>query len=172
MIVRQATEADELRLVEMMTRFLLSTPYGRWVQPTPEQSLEFVQLILKIGGVFVVERDSGRRVPGVCVDIDGNEWHAPGGCDVCKPVLVGMLAGIIAPHPMHGEMHADEVAWWVEPEHRGGRAAYRMLRSFEEWARQNGAIVVKMVAPTGSAVGGFYQRLGYSPVECMFAKRL
>ena len=172
MIVRPAVEADELRLVEMMTRFLLSTQYGHWLKPTPEQSLEFVQTVMRLGVIFVAEVDSGRRVAGVCVDIDGNEWHAPGGCEACKPKLIGMLGAVMSEYPITKEKHADEIAWWVEPEHRDSRAAYRMLRSFEEWARQNGANVVKMVAPEGSDVGNFYRRLGYTAVECVFAKRL
>lgn len=148
MTIRQATADDVFRLVEMSTRFLLSTPYGNLMQPTPEQTQDYVLKVLELGAVFVA--------------VTSDE----------PPRLIGMLA-VILDRPMNAdETHLNEIAWWVEPEYRHSRASLYLLRSMEEWAHTIGAKVCKMVAPAGSDVGAFLVRYGYEAVETIYTKRL
>jgi GNAT superfamily N-acetyltransferase len=174
LIIREAKLEDAFRVREMATRFLLDSQYGALFnnQTTPEAIGSLIENVLRLGAIFVAEVDSGARVPGVCVSIDGEEWHAPGGCETCRPRIVGMLAIVLIPHPLSGQLLAEEIAWWVEPEHRGGSIGPKMLRSAEEWATTNGANMVKMVAPAGSTVGAFYERIGYQAVETAYVKAL
>jgi hypothetical protein len=71
---------------------------------------------------------------------------------------------------------ASDVAWWVEPEHRGNPAiGPKLLWAAEAWAVQNGATLCKMMAPAGlagSKIAEFYRRSGYHEVETAFAKAL
>jgi len=166
MKIREANLEDSFRLVEMATRFLLESRYGELfsVSATPDSIGELVKNVLQLGAIFVAEVEDGdRELP---------HWHDRDTCKICKTSIVGMLAIVILPHPLTGVPYADEIAWWVEPEHRGGLIGPHMLRRAEEWATRNGANVVKMVAPAGSTVGAFYERRGYRAVETAYIKTI
>lgn len=143
--IREATEADVERVLEMSCLFLALTPYGRLVQPTYQSLLTLIGVVMANGVILLA-------------DAHGH--------------TVGMLAIANFPHPLTGEPYADEVAWWVDPEHRKGRAGFYLLRACEDWARQNGLSMIKMVAPFGTDIGKFYERLGYVPVETAYQKTL
>jgi len=171
-MIREATAADTPRLVAMAERFLASSEYGVWMPSTAEQIAAVVATVMQVGVFYVAEVDSGARVPGICISIDGEAWHAPGGCDVCRPVIVGMLALIEAEHPMSEETYCEEIAWWVEPEHRSGTAGPRLHAAGEAWARARGIRIMRMLSPAGSDLGVYYRRLGYVEVETAWLKRL
>jgi hypothetical protein len=158
MMIRKATPADKPRLIEMAVRFLLESPYGALFdnQATPDAIGTLVDNVISLGVIIVAEVDRGGGLFGSKPD----------------PKLVGMLAAVALPHPLTGKTCAEEMAWWVEPEHRGGLLGPKMLRVFEEWATRNGANMVKMVAPAGSTVGTFYEHIGYQAVETAFIKRI
>lgn len=156
MTIREATGDDKHRLVEMAARFLLETPYGRLFddKATPDTIARLIDQVLTFGAIFVAEETGPGRYGRTALK------------------LTGMLAIVVVPHPLTGRNYAEEIAWWVEPEHRIGRVGPNLLRSAEEWATTKGANMCKMVAPEGSSVGGFYERLGYQPVETAYLKRL
>lgn len=155
MNLRLATAEDKPRLIEMAVRFLLESSYGEFFDAwaTPQSISVLIDNVLRFGAILVAE------VPLTHTEEDRVE-------------LVGMLALIALPHPLTGQIYADEIAWWVDPEHRGGTLGPKMLRAAEDWATTNGANMVKMVAPAGSTVGSFYERIGYRPVESAFIKRI
>lgn len=152
MQIREATEADIPRLIEMAVRFLLESRYGETFDnaATPDAIGRLVRQVLTFGTIFVAENDIG---PGA-------------------QAVVGMLAIVIVPHPLTGKNYADEIAWWVEPNARGGTIGPKMLRAAEQWATTNGANMVKMVAPSGTSVGEFYEKLGYEVVETAYIKTI
>jgi hypothetical protein len=86
--------------------------------------------------------------------------------------VIGMLALIAYEHPLTGRRVGEELAWWVEPEHRGGTAAGRLERHMLRWSVQNQLHMVKMVAPSGSSVGDFYDKRGYQALETHWIKVL
>lgn len=170
-MIREATADDVEAIVTMGLRFLLSPAYRHICTPEPVALVNVVNILLERGVIFVA--DLAAVVPGVCVDIDGQRWHPAGGCAACKPNLVGMICILVAGHPFTGQLYGDEVAWWVEPEYRTGRIGYNLLRTAEDWSRQNGLSVLKMVAPAGSPeVGTFYERVGFTLVESAYQKQL
>jgi GNAT superfamily N-acetyltransferase len=83
-----------------------------------------------------------------------------------------MLALAAVPHPVSGQDYAEELAWWVEPAHRGSSIGPRLLAAAEAWCVQNKLGVLKMVAPAASDVGAFYVRRGYTLVESVYQKVL
>src|SRR5207237_2966117 len=111
---------------------------------TPEDVKAFVVGFLLVGRIFVAEDRGGS--------------------------LAGMIAVIVGGHL--GLRYADEQAWWVGPEYRSGTLGPRLLRHVEAWARSEGLPVLAMVAPAGSTIGGFYERLGYHEVETKYVKTL
>lgn len=77
--------------------------------------------------------------------------------------LVGMAAALIAPlYFNHAERLAQEIFWWIEPEHV--RETSDLISALEKSAREKGATVMMIPALTASA-GRLYRRMGYSPME-------
>lgn len=150
--IREAVYADGAAIVRLVHRFLAGSPYGAFLQFNPDALADFVLFLLEHdkGVVFVAEQE-----------VAIGKWTA-----------VGMIAAIAGPHPITGDGTVEELAWWVNEEVRGGRLGYKLLGHLEDWARQKGHLMLKMVAPVDSAVGRIYERLGYTPLETVFLKRL
>lgn len=159
-MIRPATTADTERLVEMTLRFLQTTDYGRLLRVNEPCIRKLVALVLEHGVVLVCERVTLSAL-----------WAGDGPAPQ-PPELVGMVAMTALPHLLTGEPYAEEQAWWVEPEHRGGTVGPRLLAAAEAWARENGLKMIKVVAPEGGDVGKFYTKLGYEAVETAFVKAL
>lgn len=145
MIIRPATIADRDRLVEMAKAFLAQTRYGAILRTNHDALVALVGQVLELGAILVA-------------DVDGR--------------LEGMLALVALINPISAEPYADELVWWVEPEARHQSIGPRLLKAGEAWARRRGLPLIKMVAPVGSSVSQHYHRLGYSPIETSWVKRL
>jgi len=141
--VRLATLEDEPAMVRMGVRFLAEGPYPN-VAPNPAQVSAVVGTVIRQGFAAIAETDA----------------------------IVGMLLGWSTPNPITGLVTVAEVAWWMEPEHRGSRAAVVLFQAFETWARTRDAGAIHMIAPAGSTVGHFYERQGYRPLETIWEKRV
>jgi GNAT superfamily N-acetyltransferase len=85
------------------------------------------------------------------------------------------MAGALA-YPMYFNIRqkaAQEMFWWVSPEHRGGTAGVRLMQSMERWAASLGCQTMTMVClPIDGPAESIYQRMGYRPLERNFVRRL
>lgn len=81
----------------------------------------------------------------------------------------GVLIGMVGPSLLGPFKVAQEVAWWVDPNHRGNSMG--MLREYEEWATLRGvfAIEVKSLAKFPDTER-LYERAGYSRLETSWVK--
>lgn len=143
-MIRPATVADTKRLIEMGQSFVNETSYSLLISVNPER------LSGIIGGIL--------ENPDGVVLVSGSD-----------ATVTGMIAMVVYNHPFSGERTAFEIVWWVEPESRGD--GIRLLRAAEEWAREQGAKHMQMVAPN-ERVAALYQRLGYGLVETSFQRSL
>lgn len=143
MTVREAVDDDVPTIVRMGQRFARMV-YGDKLGDNPAQIAALAQQLMTSadGAVFVAEK---------------------GG------TVVGMIGLLAYAHPMSGERIATEMAWWVEPEHRG--IGMRLLRRAETWATEQHARVFQMIAPTVD-VARFYERVGFDKVETTYQRRL
>lgn len=83
-----------------------------------------------------------------------------------KGELVGVLAGFLAPQFMTGVLLAQEMFWYVKPEHRGGLTGIRMFNEFEKWAQEKKAFGIVMASLTqGEGVAELYKKRGYVHIE-------
>ncbi len=69
----------------------------------------------------------------------------------------------------------SELAWFVEPEYRGTTVAIRLLKEYEQYAKDNECDLVSMVAleeiePVKT--GKIYTRMGYTPLEHQYIKEI
>lgn len=88
---------------------------------------------------------------------------------------VGMFVAMAHPGVTSHALQATEMAWWVEPEHRGPRLSLHMVRQFEAWASERGCALATLscIQPfKGNQVRKLYQRMGFRGLEESFAKRL
>lgn len=141
--VRFATAEDVPDMVAMGTRFLRTIYAGLIVGDEATMTALAHGLLANPDGVWLLAERQG--------------------------VLVGMLGGLAYRHPMSGEPTAAELCWWVQPEARG--CGLRLLKRFEQWAREKGAVVLQMIAPTAETET-LYQRLGFDRVEVTYQRRL
>ena len=146
MTIREATLDDLPRLLELAEHFHASTIYASLVPwaPAAVEAL-MVQVITQQNGIVGVV---------LVATVDNS--------------IEGMLGLVVLPHPMSGQLCAEELAWWVEPEHRQGTIGPRLLVTGIDWCRQKGAVVLKLVSPSGSTVGTFYKRWGAVEVETAY----
>lgn len=145
-LIRPATFADVPRIVEFVVHFIRGTRYAHFIGIDRVRIANLADVVIADLGVVLLAEHRGE--------------------------VVGMLALAALVQPLTGTIVVEELAWWVEPEHRGGRHAYRLLCAAEDWTRQNGHSVLKMLAPSDTVVGEMYVRRGYVPIETAYLKQL
>ena len=77
---------------------------------------------------------------------------------------IGFVGAVITPFFFSDYERANDVGFYILPEHRGGSTAFKLLKAIEDWAKENGAKELFM----GHSVGGkieemkkFYTHNGY-----------
>ena len=88
-------------------------------------------------------------------------------------VIIGMLACIISEFLFSHKRVANELAWYVDKEHRGGTKALRLIKTYEDWAKSKGANIISMSDLSQlQELGGLYKRLGYHLSESSYSKEI
>jgi GNAT superfamily N-acetyltransferase len=145
-MIREAETKDIPRIVEMGTRSLLIGPYRDQVADNPEVTTRLAELFIENPQCKVlVSEEEGK--------------------------ITGLLAFVVFPHYYSGEITAGELMWYVEPEHRVGGIALRLLQEAETVARSMGAIRMQLTAPT-EALGALYKHCGYHQLEVLYQRQL
>lgn len=148
MIVRPATHDDIPRIVDMAQRFYPTSGYER-IAPLAKESAAGLVIVAAERGVMLV------------AEVDGD--------------LAGMACLVVEPYLFNVEVViAQEIVWWIEPEHRGGMLAVRLLKASIDACAALGATVIRMATlphspPQASAL---LERMGFVPSENYFTKVL
>jgi len=68
---------------------------------------------------------------------------------------------------------ATELVWFVSKEARGKPSSIKLVKTFESWAKENGAQYVIMgdIKHVGE-LGNLYERMGYHAVETAYMKEV
>lgn len=84
----------------------------------------------------------------------------------------GVLMAAARQHVFGAVLMAFETVWWIDPAHRG-RAAIRMLDTYESWAQDMGCRFASMAGMGDDPdVAKLYLRRGYVRAETHFLKPL
>jgi len=78
--------------------------------------------------------------------------------------LAGCIIGMTFQHPYSDTLVAGDYIWYVKPEYRGGMIGVRLMRIFEDWARDAGASQILTGATSGVNTergAALLARLGY-----------
>jgi GNAT superfamily N-acetyltransferase len=147
--IRNATEADVDTIVKMARHFIAFAPHAAVAEYTDEDLAHAARSCMQHGLLIVAEQDG--EIIGMLLGIVSGLWFAP------------------------RTLWASELAWWVEPAARGGTAGIRLVTAFQDWAREKGAKVVAMSSlhlDHDSRVGNVLERMGFSPSEHTYIKRI
>lgn len=144
-MIRHATRDDIPALVDMGLRFIRESGYDGRIAENPAQIGRFLSDLIgsDVGVVFVSTTEAG--------------------------AVTGTIVLLRYVQPFSGQVIVSELAWWVNPEHRGH--GLRLLKHAEQWAAESGAELMQMIAPT-AAVESLYQRLGYERLEAAYQRRM
>lgn len=83
----------------------------------------------------------------------------------------GVLLASTFEHPFGAGKWAKETVWYIAPQARG-RAAMRMLASYEAWAIEQGCTAIGMASLASNDVSKLYDQRGYAPAETHYVKSL
>ncbi len=150
-MIRPATEQDVPAIVWMAMRALREGPYATIIK----ENLEVVERLVKnlLGHpqakILIAEREGKAR---------------------------GVMGFVVYNHFYSGEPVAQELIWYIEPEARkmtafGEGAAFELLAEGERQAKQAGAEIMQLTAPS-EAIGRIYERRGYKQIEVGYQVRL
>jgi GNAT superfamily N-acetyltransferase len=89
--------------------------------------------------------------------------------------IVGFICGVLHQQFFTQQKFASDMALYVEPKYRGGSVAFRLVKAFENWAKENGASHIWLGQSVGQNIDDtakFYLRLGYSMAGVNTVKHL
>lgn len=89
--------------------------------------------------------------------------------------VVGFMLACLSPSYFSGAAQATELVWYINKNYRKSRIAARLQSSYEEWAREEGAVtcsVGHLVTPQSERIAKLYSRRGYDKVETTYTKEL
>lgn len=121
-MIRNATHADIPRMVELGA---LMHAESRFAVLAYDRA--------KVAGLFAHLLDDGQFIQ--VIEADGE--------------LVGGFAGFVTEHWASQDLVSYDCGLFIMPEHRGGRAAARLIQRFREWAVGRGAKMVTLGVNTG-----------------------
>lgn len=81
-----------------------------------------------------------------------------------KDQIVGFIAGVVVEQFLSLDLFACDIGVFVLPEFRGGSCFVRLVKTFENWAKEKGAQEIQLGVSTGvhpEQTVRMYERLGY-----------
>ena len=120
-------------------------------------------------------RDSVRQLIRDYDRIGYNAWVAYDQKDKTTKIPVGFLVGHCEKYYFSYSYCASQEVWYIRPDYRGTRAAFVLLKSFEEWARLRGVLEIFTGVTTEdqSMIDKFHRmmpKIGYKPMGSFFVK--
>lgn len=146
-MIRPATIDDLPAILELGGRMHLESRFRALEFDLAKVARVFEQLINSDDGIVMLAEVNGR--------------------------IVGGIAGVVVEHWFSVSKVAQDFALFIEPEHRGGMLAVRLLRQYEKWAFEQGAVAVEMGINTGVHVeqtAKMLELLGFRSVAVLHSK--
>lgn len=150
MSVREATVADFPRVLELVRQFQTTSVHG--CMPFSEE---------RAGGMV----NACIHDPMMCAFV----WEREPG------LIAGLYMGRVGPWWHTEELAAFDIAFYIDPDHRGGWGARPLYRAFRDWARSKGAKTIWPGTSSGIDVeraAGFYLRQKLEKIGYVFFGRL
>jgi len=89
--------------------------------------------------------------------------------------VIGVFAGFAAEHFFGNDLVSSDLILYVDPEHRGGTAAPRLIKAYQEWAKKIGAKEITIGVSTGvnsERTARLFENMGFGHRAYIFRKRV
>jgi GNAT superfamily N-acetyltransferase len=86
---------------------------------------------------------------------------------------VGILAATTGEILFNREKLAQEILWWIDPEHRKSRHGLELLKAYEYWAHKIGCTAIQMSSlydPARHTLDKLYTKRGFTQTEQAYIK--
>lgn len=148
--IRDATEQDVLEVVIAVKQFCREIPHPAWKSFEANKVSELLTNLIRheLGLVKIVEHEEG---------------------------IVGALIGVISSLPINNLTFAQELMFWIEPEHRNGKTGPKLIDQYVVWSKENGCEFVRLSTldeVLGSKAGILFRRKGFRPTETAYIKEV
>ena len=93
-------------------------------------------------------------------------------CFNCKEI-VGAIAGVVTELPINDLVVAQELMLWLDPSHRNGKTAPKLIDAYVNWAERKNCDFVRLSALDGvmdGRAGVLFKRKGFKAVETAYIK--
>lgn len=82
----------------------------------------------------------------------------------------GLMASVFC-YLFSPRLQAADMGFFVKKKYRGSMAAPQLVKAYEQWARDKGALKIRLdVSTADTKAGAFYERMGYSCVGGNYSK--
>lgn len=143
MIIRAAENRDIARIVEMAERMAKESNFSS-LSFSPERVASMCKTLISNGFAVVAEHDG--------------------------EIIGGMLGDIHIPW-FSGDSMGTDLGLYIEPQHRNGLLAAKLIKRFEDWCIGFGAKQIRPGISTGSpSAERLYKALGYQATGVQFLK--
>lgn len=144
-MIRKATLEDVPHIVRMGERLHHESSFSS-ISYCGERVAQIASVLISNGFAVVVEKDG--------------------------EVIGGMMGDVVVPWYSTERMGID-YSLYIEPEHRNGMLAVKLVKMFEEWCLTMGAVQIRPGVSTGHmSAGKLYRALGYEQVGECFVKNI
>lgn len=84
----------------------------------------------------------------------------------------GLLAAVAETNLFNYQRFAGELIWWLDPDHRRGNAANKMVEAYEYWAKNKAGCSTCSLVDLMGNLDKYYTRKGYERRETTYIKVL
>jgi hypothetical protein len=131
-------------IIEMLTHYRAASPFDFHKTTTDETAREILELVFNYGRGFVLLAEKDNKTVGMLIAIKNiNIWN--------KNVMC-----------------LNELAYWLEPEYRGGTLGYRLIKKYQEigdMMKSNGEITYYTISKMSTSPDLSYNKLGFEKIE-------
>ena len=149
-IIRDATKEDVLDTVLAVKQFCKEIPHPAWNKFNTNKVNNLVSQLIEIdqGFVKIVVKDDE---------------------------VVGALIAILSEIPINDLVFSQELMFWIDPEHRSGRTAIKLIDEYVDWSTKHKANFIRLSELDNvldGKAGILFKRKGFQPTETAYIKEV
>ena len=148
--LRDAAQTDVLDIVLAVKQFCKEVPHPAWGKFESNKVKELVSGLIESDGGFV-------RV--VTKDDE----------------IVGALIACATVTPINSFVFAQELMFWLDPDHRNGKTSPKLIDDYVKWATEAGCSFIRLSTLDellDSRAGVLFKRKGFKPIETAYIKEV
>lgn len=148
--IRNATEHDVLDIVLAVKQFCKEVPHPAWGKFDSNKVNDLVTQLVQAPQGFVQ------------IALADDE-------------IVGALIGVVSGIPINSMVFAQELMFWLDPNHRNGKTAPKLIDAYIKWAENMGCNFIRLSELDNildGKAGVLFKRKGFIPVETAYVKEV